>query len=481
VTASIISILPLSDEVNALKCYSSPANLDQASKLYYYICRIPRLVTRLDCHEIAFSWQNFSKQVSQQIDIILKACAEIENCKSQMQTVLSIVLALGNYLNSDTKFGNAHGFKLEAINKLEALKASKSTNGSMIHILANLVTDHAVDVFAISQSWTAIPSAANMSLQQTMCDVTKLEQQVNKMNQEFIRIKDAQENIGLDGVLESCKGVVTFPLHRRLNEFLISAKPKIAVIKSDMKTIEKTVASILGAYGERFSLDGDEDTFKRFFSSIFVFFRSLRTAADENLKRRKAQEKAANLEQEQRARAARKEANNTSNVNSNNISKSSSGGNSVENKSILNRDIFASPSPFSKGKLCGAPTRVKPRRLQLDIPKENNNNFANVSNLSINISGSITGDEEKEKTSSEAEDSIAPLRKKRSGMLVNLPGTVGAAGLSSPRSRRRVQSDASCHNAQGKRQSPRGGSNTCNSPRHAVMSPRMQRDAFKDF
>ena len=79
----------------------------------------------------------------------------------------------------------------------------------------------------VSQAWVGIPAAANISLQQTSCDVNKLEQQVNRVNQEFLRIKDGQENVGLDGVLESCTGPVTYPLHRRLNEFLIFAKPKV--------------------------------------------------------------------------------------------------------------------------------------------------------------------------------------------------------------------------------------------------------------
>ena len=47
------------------------------------------------------------------------------------------------------------------------------------------------------------------------------------MNQEFLRIKDGQENAGLDGALETNTGPVTYPLHKRLNEFLIFAKPKV--------------------------------------------------------------------------------------------------------------------------------------------------------------------------------------------------------------------------------------------------------------
>ena len=186
------------------------------------------------------------------METMVLGCTELEKCKNQMQSVLSIVLALGNYLNADTKFGKAYGFRIDAINKLESLKASKSAHGSMMNILANLAADNVPDIFAskfvlvriqspviddnpqfyntkpiVSQSWVGIPASANISLQQTSCDVNKLEQQVNRVNQEFLRIKDGQENAGLDGALETNTGPVTYPLHKRLNEFLIFAKPKV--------------------------------------------------------------------------------------------------------------------------------------------------------------------------------------------------------------------------------------------------------------
>ena len=379
-TASIISILPLTEEVNALKFHSSPTNLDQASKLYYYICRIPRLVTRLDCHEIAFSWPNFSKQVTSQMEIMSQACAEMEKCKNQMQSVLSIVLALGNYLNADTKFGKAHGFKIDAINKLESLKASKSAGGSMMNILASLVTEHVPDAVQMSQSWIAIPAAANVSLQQTVCDVNKLEQQVNKMNQEFLRIKDSQENVGLDGVLETCKGSVTYPIHRRLNEFLISAKPKIGAIKTDMKAIEKNVAQVMAMYGEKFSIEGDEDLFKKFFSSICLFFRSLRLAVEENLKKKKAQEKLLYQEQEQKARLARKEAS----MGLGAIGNHSNGSNSNANGTSI--------SPKIK-----IVNRMRPRRLNMDASKE----------------AEATGNPVDAEENVEDGDKVGPLKKKK--------------------------------------------------------------------
>ena len=52
ITTSIISILPLAEEANAIRLHTDPSKLDKASRLVYHLCRIPRLVTRVECHEV---------------------------------------------------------------------------------------------------------------------------------------------------------------------------------------------------------------------------------------------------------------------------------------------------------------------------------------------------------------------------------------------------------------------------------------------
>ena len=64
------------------------------------------------------------------------------------------------------------------------------------------------------------------------------------MNQEFLRIKDGQENAGLDGALETNTGPVTYPLHKRLNEFLIFAKPKVSMYLASLLPVVVVVVVV---------------------------------------------------------------------------------------------------------------------------------------------------------------------------------------------------------------------------------------------
>ena len=81
-----------------------------------------------------------------------------------MQAVFSINLSLGNYINADTKFDCAYGFKLETLTKLENMKDVKS--GSLLHNLADLVLQHTPAALTESEKWVATSAAGCISFQQ---------------------------------------------------------------------------------------------------------------------------------------------------------------------------------------------------------------------------------------------------------------------------------------------------------------------------
>jgi len=310
VTTTILRVLPSTDELNAVKNFSDPLRLDQASRFCFHLNRIPRLTQRLQCHEIAFSWHNTMATASMQLGILQSACDELHQAHKYMETVFAMILALGNYLNADSKWGKAYGFQLDTVQKLGAMKATKATQGSLLHVLTTLICENLPELLPLSQSWVAITAAAEFSLQQLLADVAQLDQQVTKLNNEFVRIKEGRENEGLDGVVETSKGPTTHPLQKRLDQFLRYAKPKMAHVRAISKSAEVNVAYIMGLFGEKLSLNSGEegDSCRAFFGVVASFFRSLRVAADENSKRKKLQEKAAREAIDAKAKAERVEA-----------------------------------------------------------------------------------------------------------------------------------------------------------------------------
>jgi hypothetical protein len=50
-------------------------------------------------------------------------------------------------------------------------------------------------------------------------------------------LRDLQENVGLDGLMEDAKGPAMNPLWRRLNTFLNMAKPRMAAIMLQVRHV----------------------------------------------------------------------------------------------------------------------------------------------------------------------------------------------------------------------------------------------------
>lgn len=180
---------------------------------------------------------------------------------------------------------------LDIFAKFSNLKASQQ-NESLMHFLARQAELKDPHLSELSDKWVALWAAADISYKQLTGEVATLDTLVNKMNSEFTRIKDSKDNIGLDGKMEDCKGPAMNPLHRRLNGFLLTAKPRIATIRQQVKNVEAAVEKEMNKYGDSLKKTAEDDACKLFFSTIASFARAYRTACDENAAKRLAAEKA---------------------------------------------------------------------------------------------------------------------------------------------------------------------------------------------
>lgn len=59
----------------------------------------------MECHELAFIWGNNANTASKDINIVAKACKELQDSKGHMEKILSMILAIGNHINGDTARG----------------------------------------------------------------------------------------------------------------------------------------------------------------------------------------------------------------------------------------------------------------------------------------------------------------------------------------------------------------------------------------
>lgn len=276
-TCSLLNIFPTDDDMKLIRS-ADQSKLDIGCRLFQELNKIDRCKIRLECHEIIFSFQNIYSTVNSRFNIIQNACEELNKIKNEMESIFSIVLAIGNYLNCDNKWGQAYGFQIESLNKLSTLKASPISLGTAVNIVATLIEQKSPNCIKISDQTMAISAASEVSYRQLTSDLNILEQQMAKVENEYQLSKGRNDR----GMRLLCQ---------RLEQFLGTAKPKLTNIKMQSKSVEANLAQIMKFYGDNLVKLCEEDASQCFFKTLSSFFRSLRLAADENAKKKKDEEK----------------------------------------------------------------------------------------------------------------------------------------------------------------------------------------------
>lgn len=105
VSSMVYEILPTPEELIAVRSFSQVDLLDKASQLLFHFNRLPRILPRVECHQIVFTWDAQASIASSQLGIIEGACRELQRSQSDMKRILAFVLSIGNYLNGGTSRG----------------------------------------------------------------------------------------------------------------------------------------------------------------------------------------------------------------------------------------------------------------------------------------------------------------------------------------------------------------------------------------
>lgn len=99
-----------------------------------------------------------------QLETISEAIFAVKNSRT-FNSVLEIVLAIGNYMNGSTPRGAAWGFKLDCLLKLSTIKSSDQKR-SLMHYLATLLERKYADLLNIFKEIESVKAAAEITSDQ---------------------------------------------------------------------------------------------------------------------------------------------------------------------------------------------------------------------------------------------------------------------------------------------------------------------------
>ncbi|ELU12881.1 hypothetical protein CAPTEDRAFT_173924 [Capitella teleta] len=112
--------------------------LDRPEQFLLDLARIPNFAERCFCLIFHSSFDESLTIVENSLNNIRLLCQMLMSSDS-VQKVLSLILALGNYMNGGTSRGQADGFGLEILSKLKDVKSKDSTCSLLAYVVKQYV------------------------------------------------------------------------------------------------------------------------------------------------------------------------------------------------------------------------------------------------------------------------------------------------------------------------------------------------------
>ncbi|XP_018395761.1 PREDICTED: formin-like protein CG32138 [Cyphomyrmex costatus] len=264
-------MVPTDQEIKAYREYIIEKKninlLTEEDKFLMQLGKVERISTKLSIMNYIGNFFDNLHLITPQIHAVISASSSVKSSK-KLRSVLEIILAFGNYLNS-SKRGPAYGFKLQS---LDTLLDTKSTDKRMclLHYIVATIRIKFPELTNFESELMYIDKAATVSLENITTDVHELEKGMDLVRKEFeLRGKEKHNTV--------------------LRDFLNNSEEKLRRLKLDARTAGETFRECVEFFGES-PRQADANTF---FSLLVRFARAFKAADQENEQRRRLEAAAA--------------------------------------------------------------------------------------------------------------------------------------------------------------------------------------------
>ncbi|XP_056637256.1 formin-like protein [Diorhabda sublineata] len=258
-------MVPTEQETKAYREYQFEKKnvnlLTEEDKFLLQLTKVERISAKLSIMSYIGNFFDNIHLVTPQIHAIISSSNSVKNSK-KLRSVLEIILAFGNYLNS-SKRGPAYGFKLQS---LDTLLDTKSTDKRLclLHYIVATIRQKFPELLNFDGELHYIEKAAVVSLENINTDVNELDK-----GMEAVRKEAEIRGRGNHSLV--------------VRDFLVNAEDKLRRLKSDAKMAQDAFRECVEFFAES-PRTTDANTF---FSLLVRFVKAFKLADQENEQRRR--------------------------------------------------------------------------------------------------------------------------------------------------------------------------------------------------
>jgi len=251
-TEMMLTLVPTKEEYKNLKEYPNPQILGKAEQLLLGLGKIPNLKERLECHRITFHWNKTCDGIIGNIRLLSKACYELSSKESisQLQTLMSIILAVGNFLNGGSN-RVAAAVKIDSILKFSSIKPNNQ-KGTLLHFVSRQLRTYYPEACEFYMNWNCVIAANDISF-------TQLLQEYNVLKNDVTTIEKELNNLTLIGSSLDNPEILKLAQSRFL-PFLQQAQDSLKSLEESFRVISSLLQDTSSLFGEQIKLPSINST-----------------------------------------------------------------------------------------------------------------------------------------------------------------------------------------------------------------------------
>lgn len=279
----LIQYLPPPDQLKRLQEIKLTGDeLSAAEEFAATLGEIKRLGPRLHSLNFKLNFDDMVHDIKPDIVAGTAACEEVK-CSKKFAKVLELILLFGNYMNSGSKNGQAFGFEIGFLTKLNNTKDFENKR-TLLHYIAETIEKKFPDALTFNEDLLHVDKAARVSMETVQKTLKQIRNSLKNLESDLANNKIPQSD---DDRFADVMG-----------KFADQSRQQIEILEK-MQTQMETMYKDLGEY---FAFDVNKYTMEEFFSDIKTFKDLFYEAHKENVKIRDETEKS------QRMRDAREQA-----------------------------------------------------------------------------------------------------------------------------------------------------------------------------
>ncbi|XP_029142570.1 protein diaphanous homolog 1 [Protobothrops mucrosquamatus] len=269
---NLIKLMPEPDKLKMIAGLKEEYNeLAESEQFGIVISSVSRLPSRLNA--ILFKLQ-FNEQVDNikpDIVAVTAACEELRNSEN-FGSLLSIILLVGNYMNSGSMNAGAFGFNISFLCKL---RDTKSTDQKMtlLHFLAETCELHYPDILNFPDELIHVEKACQVSAEILRKNLDQMNKQISDLQHDVNNFPSSTE--------EKDKFV------EKMASFVKEAQEQY----EKLRMMHANMENLYGELGQYFLFDTNKISIEEFFTNLRNFKNMFVQGVKENQKRREMEEK----------------------------------------------------------------------------------------------------------------------------------------------------------------------------------------------